>query len=87
MTFLEKLGLLALHRIDPETGHGLAIKALQTGLAPAPGTITSPRLATRFAGLDLPNPIAPEGQAAAIVLQSATTGGYPGEILAAIKLD
>ncbi|WP_243613163.1 quinone-dependent dihydroorotate dehydrogenase [Shimia aestuarii] len=57
MTFLEKLGLRALHCIDPETGHGLAIKALQTGLAPAPGTITTPRLATTLAGIDLPNPI------------------------------
>ncbi|UWQ13496.1 DUF1223 domain-containing protein [Aliiroseovarius sp. M344] len=36
---------------------------------------------------DVPTPIAPEGQAAAIVLQAASKGGYPGEILAAIKLD
>ncbi|GHE91995.1 coproporphyrinogen III oxidase [Aliiroseovarius zhejiangensis] len=39
------------------------------------------------AEFDLPNPIAPEGQAAAIILQAARKGGYPGEILAAIKLD
>ncbi len=37
--------------------------------------------------LDLPTPIAPDGQEAAIVLQAARKGGYPGEILAAIKLD
>ncbi|MCK8464770.1 DUF1223 domain-containing protein [Aliiroseovarius sp. S1339] len=36
---------------------------------------------------DLPVPVAPEGQSAAIVLQTATKGGYPGEILAAIKLN
>ncbi len=55
--WLEQLGLVALHRIDPEAAHGLAIRALQMGLAPAPGPITSPRLATRLAGIDLPNPI------------------------------
>ena len=36
---------------------------------------------------ELPNPIAEEGQAAAIVLQAARKSGYPGEIVAAIKLD
>lgn len=51
------MGLLALHRIDPETAHGLAIKALRAGLAPAPGPITSPRLRTRVAGIEMPNPI------------------------------
>lgn len=57
MSFLEKLGLKALHRIDPERAHALALKALQLGLAPRPGPVTSPRLATTLAGLDLPNPI------------------------------
>ncbi len=54
---IERLGLSALHRLDPEVAHGLAIKALQTGLAPAPGPITSARLKTRIAGLDLANPV------------------------------
>ncbi len=54
---MERLGLAALHRLDPETAHGLAIRALQCGLAPDPGPVTSPRLATRIAGLDLPNPV------------------------------
>ena len=54
---LERLGLAALHRIDPEAAHGLAIRALQARLAPAPGAITSPRLRTKVAGLDLPNPV------------------------------
>ncbi len=57
MKLTEKLGLAALHRLDPETAHGLSIKALTSGLAPTPGPVTSDRLKTRVAGLDLPNPI------------------------------
>lgn len=57
MKLTEKLGLAALHKLDPETAHGLSIKALKAGLAPAPGPITSPRLRTQLAGLDLPNPV------------------------------
>ena len=30
----EQLGLRALHRIDPEAAHGVAIAALRAGLAP-----------------------------------------------------
>jgi dihydroorotate dehydrogenase len=57
MNFLETLGMPILHKIDPETSHGLAIKALQLGAAASPGLITSERLRTQFAGLDLPNPV------------------------------
>lgn len=57
MKLTEKLGLAALHRLDPETAHSLSIKALKAGLAPAPGPVTSPRLRTQVAGLDLPNPV------------------------------
>lgn len=57
MKLTEKIGLAALHRFDPETAHGLSIKALKSGLAPAPGPITSPRLQTELAGLKLPNPV------------------------------
>ena len=57
MAVMERLGLAGLHRIDPEAAHGLAIRALQMGLAPAPGAITTPRLATKVAGLALPNPV------------------------------
>jgi dihydroorotate dehydrogenase len=53
----ERLGLLALHRLDPETAHGLALRALNSGLTPAPGPITSPQLKTTLAGLALPNPV------------------------------
>lgn len=57
MTPLERLGLAALHRLAPETAHGLSIRALRTGLVPLPGPVTSDRLRTRLAGLDLPNPV------------------------------
>ncbi|MEP3919827.1 quinone-dependent dihydroorotate dehydrogenase [Ascidiaceihabitans sp.] len=53
----EQLGLKALRKIDPETAHGLAIKALKAGLAPMPGPVTSDRLKTSVAGLNMPNPI------------------------------
>jgi dihydroorotate dehydrogenase len=54
---IERLGLSALRRIDPEAAHGLAIRALQMGLAPKPGPVTSARLRTQIAGLEMPNPI------------------------------
>jgi len=57
VTLSEKIALKALHRIDPEVAHGLAIKALKMGLAPHSGPETSPRLRTQVAGLELPNPI------------------------------
>ena len=57
MSLSERLVLAALHRIDPETAHGLSLRALQSGLVPLPGPVTSPRLATKLAGLTLPNPI------------------------------
>ena len=57
MRAIRSLGLAALRRFDPEQAHGLAIKALQLGLAPRPGPFTSARLQTEVAGLALPNPI------------------------------
>ena len=57
MKALETIGLAALRRIDPETAHGLALKALNTGLGPRSGPVTSDRLRTTVAGLSLPNPI------------------------------
>jgi len=57
MTPIEKLGLMALHRIDPEKAHSISLKALKLGLVPLPGPITSPRLKTTVAGLSLPNPV------------------------------
>ncbi|UWQ16513.1 quinone-dependent dihydroorotate dehydrogenase [Jannaschia sp. M317] len=54
---IDRLALSALHRVDPERAHGLAIQALRLGLGPKGGPLTSPRLATTVAGLDLPNPV------------------------------
>ena len=54
---VEQLGLRALHQVDPETAHGLAITALRLGLAPTPGPVTSKRLKTSLAGMSLPNPV------------------------------
>ncbi|MSU91073.1 quinone-dependent dihydroorotate dehydrogenase [Rhodobacteraceae bacterium 2CG4] len=57
MSALERLGLGLMHRLDPERAHGLAIRALRLGIAPLPRMPDSPRLRTRFAGLELPNPV------------------------------
>ncbi|KPQ07656.1 MAG: FMN-dependent dihydroorotate dehydrogenase PyrD [Rhodobacteraceae bacterium HLUCCA12] len=75
---LERLGLAALHAIDPETGHALALRALRLGLVPRPGPFTSDRLRIRLAGLDLPNPV---GLAAgfdknAVALPALTRAGF-----------
>ncbi len=57
MRTLERIGLTALRQLDPEVGHGLALKALNAGLGPKTGPVTSPRLRTTLAGLQLPNPV------------------------------
>ncbi|WGR62598.1 quinone-dependent dihydroorotate dehydrogenase (plasmid) [Paracoccus ferrooxidans] len=58
MTPIERLGLAALHRLDPERAHDLSILALRLGLVPLPGRpVTSDRLRMQLAGLDLPNPV------------------------------
>lgn len=57
MTPLERFGLTVLHRLDPERAHHLSIRALALGLVPLCGPVTTPRLATSFAGLALPNPV------------------------------
>lgn len=56
MSFLERQGLKTLRLIDPERAHGLAIRALKTGLLPA-APPPDPILATRLFGLDLPSPV------------------------------
>lgn len=54
---METVGMKALRSVDPERSHGLAIRALQMGVAHAPGTLTSPRLRCELAGMSLPNPV------------------------------
>ncbi|MEO1537355.1 MAG: quinone-dependent dihydroorotate dehydrogenase [Pseudomonadota bacterium] len=52
---IERLGLTALRLLDPERAHALALRALP--LVPLPGPVRSPRLETRIAGIELPNPV------------------------------
>ncbi len=47
----------ALHAFEPETAHRLGILGLKTGLGPRQLLADDPMLATRVAGLDLPNPL------------------------------
>ena len=62
MSVLERAGLALLHRLDPETAHGLSLRALNLGLAPLPGEVTSPRLRTALAGMTLANPVPEESR-------------------------
>ena len=57
MSAVERIGLAALQRLDPETAHGLALRALGAGLVPRCAPVTSARLRTHVLGLDLPNPL------------------------------
>lgn len=57
MNLLERVGLAALHCLDPERSHGLALAAMRAGLTPRLPAPTSARLATDIAGLHLPNPV------------------------------
>lgn len=57
---LERAGLVALRRMDPERAHGLALLALRQGLgprAPGGGPVTSARLASRLGPLTVANPV------------------------------
>lgn len=54
---LEQIGMPILRKIDPEQAHHLALRALQMGLAPLPGVVSTPRISTEIAGIKLPNPI------------------------------
>lgn len=57
MSLIERLGLAYLQRRDPERAHRLALLALQIGVAPLSGNVTSPRLACTLAGMPLLNPV------------------------------
>lgn len=54
---IERLALAALHRLDPERAHDLALRALRSGLYPLPGVSTGSGLAQTLAGLALANPV------------------------------
>ncbi len=53
----DRLALAALHRLDPETAHGLALRALNAGLGPRGGPVQSARLRVSLAGVEVPNPV------------------------------
>lgn len=57
MKFFERLGLAALHNLDPETAHSASILALKAGLVPMPKPSYYPRLVSEVAGLKLSNPL------------------------------
>ncbi|MEM9392964.1 MAG: quinone-dependent dihydroorotate dehydrogenase [Pseudomonadota bacterium] len=57
MSVLEQVGLRVMRSFDPETGHGLALRALTAGLGPRGGPVTNQRLRSTLAGLELPNPV------------------------------
>ncbi|HHB81299.1 MAG TPA: quinone-dependent dihydroorotate dehydrogenase [Aliiroseovarius sp.] len=57
MTLVERIGLAALHRLDPERAHAASVIALRAGLAPLPGPVNSARLQTEICGLPMPNPV------------------------------
>ena len=57
MGLVERLGRRALFALDPETAHGLSIRALKSGLLPCPPVPADARLRTTVAGIDFPNPL------------------------------
>lgn len=56
-SLFETLGRRGLFLFDPETAHGLSIKALKSGLVPACRPVADPRLAQTVAGLTFANPL------------------------------
>ncbi|MCO5063421.1 MAG: quinone-dependent dihydroorotate dehydrogenase [Rhizobiaceae bacterium] len=54
---LDRIGRRLLFTFDPETAHGLSIRALKCGLPPIARPAQDARLHVRLAGLDFPNPI------------------------------
>jgi dihydroorotate dehydrogenase len=57
MSALHGLAAGALRALDPEDAHGLAIRGLKLGLGPRTPSGGDPALATKLAGLALPNPV------------------------------
>ena len=57
MTLLDRLGRKALFALDPETAHGLSIRALACGVPLASPARRDPKLAVNVAGLAFANPL------------------------------
>lgn len=57
MGLVERIGLAALRRLDPEQAHGLALRALNLGLTRKTGATPCDRLRTKVAGISFANPV------------------------------
>ncbi len=57
MSFANRIGLPLLHKLPPEAAHTASLMALKLGLGGGRGPVTSPRLRTIVAGIDMPNPV------------------------------
>jgi dihydroorotate dehydrogenase len=57
MSLLDRLGRNLLFALDPETAHGLSIKALKCGVLPSAPPLSDQRLRVSLCGLDFPNPL------------------------------
>lgn len=57
MKLLDRASLALFHKLDPERAHGLAIRALQTGLVPKARSKPSARLATSIGPIKLTSPV------------------------------
>ncbi len=56
-TIIDRAATGMLFTLDPETAHGLSIKALKCGLTPPFGLREDSRLEVQVAGLEFPNPL------------------------------
>ncbi len=57
VSFVHDIATRTLRLIDPEAAHHAALAGLRAGLGPRARADRWPRLRTRLAGLDLPNPV------------------------------
>ena len=57
---LQKIGLKFLHAIDAEFAHSIALLYLKLKLSHSNQDIRYPKLQTRVAGINLPNPVGGE---------------------------
>ncbi|MFK7871380.1 MAG: quinone-dependent dihydroorotate dehydrogenase [Roseobacter sp.] len=57
MGLVERIGLAALRRLDPEQAHALALRALNLGLTGKRSATPSDRLRTQIAGIPFANPL------------------------------
>lgn len=57
MSLFDRIGQKLLFSLEPETAHGLSIKALKCGLPPGISARADKRLQVHVCGLDFPNPL------------------------------